>query len=100
MAQRRPFKHQARRNSGGPAGARAPIEPPKPLPRSVPKQYGPPFVLMEDDKKQTFSYQSGNWVAYERSIAECRTDCQVKLLAQKVNNMSRYEIRPELPVNA
>lgn len=67
-----------------------------PLPRSVPKQYGPPFVLMENDKKQTFVYQNGAWVEYGRTIAECRGDCQVKALAQKVNNMTRYEICAEI----
>jgi len=57
------------------------------------KQYGPPFVLLEDGTKKTFEYQSGSWVEYGRSIADCRIDCQVKELAQKVNRMTRYEVR-------
>jgi hypothetical protein len=31
-------------------------------------------------------------VRHSRSIAECREDCQVKELAQKINGMTRYEI--------
>jgi hypothetical protein len=96
MPQRRPFNQNRGKNSGR-RPAPLPIEPPKPLPRSVPKQYGPPFVIMENDRKQTFLYQAGAWVEYERTIAECRVDCTVKQLAQKVNNMTRYEIRQELP---
>lgn len=61
--------------------------------KSVPKQYGKPFVLLEDELKQTFHFQAGAWIPYERSIAQCRVDCDVKQLAQKVNNMTRYEVR-------
>ena len=50
-------------------------------------------MLMEDESKNTFEYSKGAWVPYSRSIAECRTDSQVTKLAQKVNNMTRYEIR-------
>lgn len=96
MAQRRNFDHKRRKPSGGGNPAPAPRAVPMPLPRSVPKQYGPAFVLMENERKQTFQYQNGAWVAFERSIAECRADCLVKQLSQKVNNMIRYEIRPEI----
>src|SRR5690348_15731998 len=62
-------------------------------PKPVQKHYGKPFVLMEDERKQTFIYESGAWVAYARSIAQCRADqCQVKQLAQSVNNKTRYEV--------
>ncbi len=62
-------------------------------PKFVPKQYGKPFVVMEDAQRQTFIFESGSWVAYSRSIAECRSEeCLVKQLAQKVNNMTRYEV--------
>ena len=95
MAQRRPFNQQRRKFTPR-GGAPVPVELPKPLPRAVPKVYGPPIILLEDEKKKVFEYQSGAWVAYERTIAECRLDCQVKELPQKVNKMTRYEVR--LPV--
>lgn len=66
-------------------------------PKPVLKRYGKPYVVMEDDRKQTFIYDGGAWVAYTRSIAECRADqCQVKPLAQRVNNMTRYEVSDPL----
>ena len=64
-------------------------------PRAV-VEYGPPFILLEDAQKNTFEYKAGNWVAHERSIAEVRTDCLVKELSQKVNKMTRYEVRAPL----
>lgn len=64
-------------------------------PRAV-VEYGPPFILLEDAQKNTFEYKAGNWVAHERSIAEVRLDCQVKELSQKVNKMTRYEVRAPL----
>jgi hypothetical protein len=54
--------------------------------------YGKPFTLLEDSNKQTFIYSSGKWVEHDRTIAECRSNCQVKQLAQKINGMTRYEI--------
>lgn len=98
MPQRRPFNQTRRKNSRG--SAPPPREVPKMLVRSGPKQYGPPFILLEDDQKQTFEFTAGAWVGYHRSIAECRLDCQVTELAQKVNKMTRYEIRPELQTNS
>jgi hypothetical protein len=94
MAQRRHFDHNRRKHPV--RGASPPSAMPAPLPRSTPKQYGPAFVLMENDKKQTFQYQNGAWTEFDRSIADLRGDCLVKQLAQKVNNMTRYEIRPEV----
>jgi hypothetical protein len=60
------------------------------------KEYGQPFILLEDESLCTFHYQGGAWVPYEKNIAECRLDCKVQLLAQKVNKMNRYEIRPQI----
>ena len=60
--------------------------------RKPPVVYGKPFVVLEDSQKDTFVYQGGQWVRHSRSIAECREDCQVKELAQKINAMTRYEI--------
>lgn len=94
MAGRRPFQNRGRQKS-----APRQFEPPPATPRPVkqpPRVYGAPFVLMEDDRKSTFAFVGGAWVPYERTIAECRVDCQVTALAQKVNNMTRYEIRPQL----
>jgi hypothetical protein len=48
---------------------------------------------MEDENKNTFIFQDGAWVASERSIADCRQDCQVKELPQRLNRMVRYEVR-------
>ena len=95
MAQRRHF-NQNRRKPPSRGSNLPPAAVLTPLPRSNPKQYRAAFVLMENDKKQTFQYQNGAWIEFERSIADCRVDCQVKQLSQKVNNMTRYEIRPEL----
>lgn len=95
MAQRRHF-NQNRRKHPSRGSNLPPTAAPTPLPRSTPKRYGTAFVLMENDQKQAFQYQNGAWVEFERSIADCRVDCQVKQLSQKVNNMTRYEIRPEL----
>lgn len=60
------------------------------------KQYGRPFILMEDENLNTFSYVRGAWVPHDKKIAECRVDCQVTVLPQKVNNMTRYEVRPPI----
>ena len=65
--------------------------------RKAPTQYDKPFTLLEDASKQTFEYQAGAWVAHSTTIAEYRVECQVSELPQKVNRMSRYEIRCPLP---
>jgi len=49
-------------------------------------------MLLEDGQKNVFIYNAGQWVRYERSIAECRQDCQVKQLSQRINAMTRYEV--------
>jgi hypothetical protein len=56
--------------------------------------YGKPFTLLEDEGKKTFEYQAGSWVPFALSIAECRQQSfRVDQLPQKVNRMTRYEIR-------
>jgi hypothetical protein len=70
--------------------ARTPIVIPA---RTAPKQYGKPFIVLEDAQKRTFIYKSGAWVPHDRTIAQCRMDCEVKELPQKVNQMTRYEVR-------
>ena len=68
----------------------------EPRQRKPEQQYGPPFILLEDENKNTFEYRRGAWVAHPNNIAECRIDCHVKELAQKVNKMTRYEVRRPL----
>lgn len=92
MAQRRPF-HQKRGKHTPRPPIQVNVEPPRTLARPVTKEYGKPFVLLEDEHKKTFEFQAGAWVEYGRSIAECRVDGLVKELSQKVNKMTRYEIR-------
>ncbi|MEX0676937.1 MAG: hypothetical protein WD063_07665 [Pirellulales bacterium] len=61
--------------------------------RKPPVAYGKPFTLMEDENKMTFEFNGGSWVPYAMTIAECRERCQVQQLPQKVNRMTRYEVR-------
>jgi hypothetical protein len=64
---------------------------PPPKPKLV---YGQAFIIMEDEQKNTFEYKAGKWIPHSYSIAECRAEeCQVTELAQKVNRMTRYEVR-------
>ena len=63
---------------------------PEPKP---PVQYGKPFVLLEDADMNTFEYVAGAWIPYGLTISQCRHDCSVKELAQKVNGKTRYEVR-------
>ena len=65
--------------------------------RKVPVVYGKPFILLEDDQKATFIYKEGRWLPHAMTIAECREECQVKELQQKINGMTRYEICAPLP---
>ncbi len=60
--------------------------------KKPPVVYGKPFVVLEDNQKDTFIYSGGKWVPHTKTIAECREDCQVTELAQKINGMTRYEI--------
>ena len=64
--------------------------------KKIPIEYGKAFVLLEDVEKNAFIYKGGQWVRHTASIAECRQDCQVKELPQKINGMTRYEVRAPL----
>jgi len=90
-------KHRDRQNR-----ARRPFRPPSPSAparapvvreKKIPVVYGKPITVLEDEAKCTFQFDNGAWVPYEMSIAECRRECLVKELPQKVNRMTRYEIR-------
>ncbi|HEX4000962.1 MAG TPA: hypothetical protein VHX65_20625 [Pirellulales bacterium] len=99
MAQRRRGKQQQHR-SGRPARrvaeTAAAVERPAPWVKTAPIQYGKAVVVLEDESKNTFYFDQGAWVPYGASIAACRADCMVKELPQKVNRMTRYEIRRPL----
>lgn len=64
-----------------------------PVERPAPVVYGKAFIVAENSAKQTFVFQSGAWAPYTSTIAECRQTCLVKELPQKLNNMTRYEVR-------
>ena len=95
MARNRP-KHsnqRARAPSSAPSPTRNLYRPPELTPRPAPAVYGKPFIVLEDEAKNTFVFQGGAWVAHTSSIAEFRQSCQVKELSQRVNKMTRYEVR-------
>ena len=93
MAQKHRFRNQRQQNRT--------FAPPPPKPertfaeyeRKEPIQYGKPFILLEDAMKNTFEFKGGQWVAHPMTIHECRQSSQVKELPQKVNGMTRYEVR-------
>lgn len=64
-----------------------------PVERVAPTVYGKAFIVAEDSTKKTFVFQAGAWTPYTSTIAECRQTCLVKELPQKLNNMTRYEVR-------
>ncbi len=93
MAKNRQHHHGGKRQS---QQRFAPRHAPEPAPAYVPKpvvQYGEPFMLLEDAQKNTFEYSGGAWVPFDRNIAECKRVCLVKEMPQKVNKMTRYEVR-------
>src|SRR5262245_45833495 len=94
MAQRRQFhqkkRKQSPRSTSQPSTTR---EAPVPFVRPAPVVYGKPFIVLEDADKNTFFFKAGAWIPYSASIAECRRTCKVKELAQRVNQMIRYEVR-------
>jgi hypothetical protein len=59
----------------------------------IPVEYGKPFIVMEDGEKNTFAYNGSAWVSYKMTMAECKLECQVKELPQKVNGKVRFEVR-------
>jgi len=85
--QQRP-SHPHRKAYAPPPVATAP-----PAEKKPPVEYGKPFTLLEDENKMTFEFNHGTWVPYEMTIAQCRQNFQVKELPQKVNRMTRYEVR-------
>lgn len=96
MARKRRFHGSGPKKRQG-RGSHAP-PPLAPLPEpEAPLTYGKPFTLLENESKATFQFSGGSWVPYEMTIAECRMNsCQVKELPQKVNRMTRYEVRTPL----
>jgi hypothetical protein len=82
-------------NNSRPAMVRPPIAAPE---RKAPVTYGKPYTLLENDQKGTFIYKGGQWRPHTVTIAECKQDCQVKELPQKINGMTRYEIHPPIVV--
>ena len=93
MANNRPRQNNNRSRGFDPnSPTRSLRRPPEPT-ASQAVAYGKPFIVMEDEAKKTFVYKAGSWVEFEFSIAECRQSCQVKQLAQKVNRMTRFEVR-------
>jgi hypothetical protein len=97
MSKRSQYQNNKRQK---PHAARPPlVRPPLEIREAkVAKVYGKPFVLLEDASRATFQFLRGAWVPYPKNIAECRQDCEVKQLSQKVNNMTRYEVRAPIAV--
>jgi len=95
-------KHRFRNNRPkGPVRQLRPAAPAAPrvvYEKKAPVVYGKAFIVLEDETKSTFEFDKGAWIPYAMSIAECRRECLVKELPQKVNRMTRYEIR--CPVTA
>ncbi len=61
--------------------------------KKEPVEYGKPFIVMEDSAKNTFAYDGAAWNPFHLSIADCQSNCLVKMLPQKVNGKTRYEVR-------
>jgi hypothetical protein len=104
MRHKRQFNRKPHKSTGGsrrgvavPAGATVPASAPLRLEPKAPKQYGKPFVLLEDANLNTFEYVAGAWIPYGLTIAQCRHECLVKQLPQKVNDKTRYEVRSPIP---
>jgi hypothetical protein len=101
MGQRRQHHHNNKRQnrpaSAAPVLARPAFES---IERKPKVTYGKAFILLEDAQKNVFVFNAGQWVQYEKSIAQCRQDCQVKELPQRINNMTRYEVSEPLASGA
>ncbi len=85
-------KRKANRDGRGPAVREVPV-----YERKAPVEYGKPFIVMEDPESNTFAYDGSAWVPFSMTMADCKAECQVKTLPQKVNGKTRYEVR--LPIN-
>ena len=91
MAQRSRSNHKKnKRADSARHDRRPPAAPYQPKPKVT---YGKAVVILEDAQRNTFAFDGGAWVPFERTIAECRRDCLVKELPQKINHMTRYEVR-------
>jgi hypothetical protein len=96
MTMRKNHSHYKRsRRTAAPRSDR--LEKPAPFVPKPPVTYGKPLLILEDTARQTFEFKGGAWVPFAMTIAECRRECQVKELPQKINSMTRYEIRVPLP---
>jgi hypothetical protein len=91
MAQRNRFnKHRSRPSRGPrPSAVERPVIPE----RKPPTNYGKPFIILEDEQKNAFKYGNGAWLPYPMTIAQCRAEGVVEQLPQKINGMTRYEVR-------
>ena len=98
MAQKHRFNRKSHRAAVRPRREVAPREVRAPFELKPPTQYGKPLVLLEDSDKNTFEYVAGAWIPYGLTIAQCRHECLVKELPQKVNGNTRYEIRYPIPL--
>lgn len=90
MAQKHRFHNNRNRRSDSPADRRPsppPYEPP------VPVELGKPFMVLEDAQRSVFEFKGGQWVRFGMSIAEIRRVGEVKQMPQKINAMTRYEVR-------
>jgi hypothetical protein len=93
MAQKHRFRNQRAKGPSRPPRA-APVSAPRVvMEKKPPVVYGKAIIVLEDEAKCTFEFDKGAWVPYPMSIAECRRECLVKELPQKVNRMTRYEVR-------
>ena len=93
MASNKRHSHKQPKKRATPPPSSGPPEPPRAITKRRPVQYGKPFILLEDANKNTFEFKNGAWVSHPMSIAEYRIESQVKPLPQKVNSMTRYEVR-------
>ena len=100
MAQKNRFNHHKRARPA--SDNRGPVvrEAPAVYVKAPPVQYGKAFIVMEDREKNTFEYSAGAWVPFSMNMVACRQSCQVKELPQKLNGMTRYEVRLPLTEQA
>jgi hypothetical protein len=98
MARQNRFKNNRRKNSRSTPGVAVEKRPRIPA-RKPPALFGKPFVVLEDEEKNTFSYQGGAWVPYAMTIKQCRDEGHdVRELSQKISKMIRYEVRLQVAV--